>query len=97
MVTGRLVAGLLVLCVSLGVLALVAIHSSMPSPRRALSPPPERPGTTYRCHCWNRSLRVWIEAPAEPDPPRRSSRPARGARRGRHARPRAAPGRAEPP
>ncbi|MFD4835298.1 hypothetical protein ACFWPV_36515 [Streptomyces uncialis] len=59
------------LSVGLGLLALVAIHASMPDPRRAMTPPPlDRPGHTYHCHCYERPLRVEI---LEPDgrPPRK--------------------------
>lgn len=45
--------GLLALAVGLGLLALVAIYSSMPSPYRATcEPPTDRDGYSYTCYCW---------------------------------------------
>ncbi|MFC8495345.1 hypothetical protein ACFUJU_32050 [Streptomyces sp. NPDC057235] len=71
--------GVVTLCASLGVLALVAIYASMPSPRRAMTPPPDRPGIRYSCYCWQRPVRVLI---VEPEP---EQQPV-AARRGRHAK-----------
>ncbi|KOX33059.1 MULTISPECIES: hypothetical protein [unclassified Streptomyces] len=73
--------GVVTLCASLGVLALVAIYASMPSPRRAMTPPPDRPGIRYSCYCWQRPVRVLIVEP-EPEP---EQQPV-AARRGRHAK-----------
>lgn len=75
----RVVIGALILSVSLGLLALLAIYASMPSPHRAVSPPPNRPGTHYRCHCWDRPIRVLIVDP--PDPQSQTTS------RARHAKP----------
>jgi len=68
------------LSVSLGVVALIAIYCSMPSPRRAVAPAPvDRPGYTYTCYCYNESVRVLI---LDSEVPRRrharhGSKPAR--------------------
>jgi hypothetical protein len=77
------------LAVGLALIALAAIYSSMPSPRRAISPPPDRPGVKYTCYCYSRPVRVLIEAPRSM--PRPAARPApqpdpQAQTRGRHAK-----------
>lgn len=63
----RTLIGVVCLCVSLGVLSLVAIYCSMPSPRRAVAPAPtDRPGYTYTCYCYRDALRVKILADETP-------------------------------
>lgn len=74
----RMMWGALILSVSLGLLALLAIYSSMPSPHRAVTPPPlDQDGHTYTCYCYATPVRVQIQTPHGP---------ARAAGRRRRAR-----------
>lgn len=62
--------GVMVIAVGLGLLALLAIYWSMPSPRRGyVAPPTDRAGYSYTCYCWGESVRVTFYA--EPDRKRR--------------------------
>lgn len=78
--------------IGLGVVALVAIYISMPSPGRAFEPPPGE-GTVVRCYCYNRPIEVKV---VRQKTRRRGTvlppaTPAEPTRRGRHARPRGTP------
>ncbi|MGA4841274.1 hypothetical protein [Streptomyces sp. G45] len=72
--------GLVAVCITLAVLALVAIYQALPCAHRAFEHPPDE-GAVFRCYCYDRPILVTIAG-------RRTSRPER---RGRHARPRAPP------
>jgi hypothetical protein len=84
-VLDRMVIGVVCLSVCLGLVALLAIYASMPSPRLAVAPAPtDRPGYTYTCYCYRDSVRVEIlptnqprrrHARSEPARPRNRSRP----------------------
>ncbi|MGW2485173.1 hypothetical protein ACWCWQ_35690 [Streptomyces sp. NPDC001571] len=68
--TERMFWGVMVLAVSLGLLALLAIYWSMPSTSRAyIEPPTDRNGYSYTCYCWRSPVRVTVRT--EPPRPRR--------------------------
>ncbi|GGY65749.1 hypothetical protein [Streptomyces xanthochromogenes] len=68
--TERMFWGVMVLAVSLGLLALLAIYWSMPSTYRAsIEPPTDRNGYSYTCYCWRSPVRVTVRT--EPPRPRR--------------------------
>ncbi|WP_369377678.1 hypothetical protein [Streptomyces sp. cg36] len=72
--TERMFWGVIVLAVCLGLLALLAIYWSMPSPRRAyVAPPTDRNGYSYTCYCWRDPVRVTFCA----EPARKRRRHAR--------------------
>ncbi|MBD0743816.1 hypothetical protein [Streptomyces sp. CBMA152] len=51
--------GVIVIAVALGLLALLAIYWSMPSPCRAyVAPRTDRNGYSYTCYCWAQPVRV---------------------------------------
>ena len=79
-VLDRMVIGVVCLSVCLGLVALLAIYASMPSPRRAVAPAPtDRPGYTYTCYCYRDAVRVKILADETPRRrhARTQSKPAR--------------------
>lgn len=60
----RVMWGVIALSVGLGLLALVAIYSSLPSPHRAVTPPPlDQDGHTYTCYCYRTPVRVHVQNP----------------------------------
>ncbi|MEV5567623.1 hypothetical protein AB0L54_32925 [Streptomyces sp. NPDC052196] len=68
--TERMFWGVIVLAVAVGLLALLAIYWSMPSPYRAyVAPPTEQNGYSYTCYCWRDPVRVTFCA--EPERKRR--------------------------
>jgi len=83
-VLDRMVIGLVCLSVCLGLVALLAIYASMPSPRRAVAPAPtDRPGYTYTCYCYRDSVRVEILSANRPRRRHARSEPARSGNRSR--------------
>ena len=75
----RVLWGTVALSASVALLALFAIYSSMPSPHRAVTPPPiDKDGYTYTCYCFSDPVRVKILAPTQQKRAARSGRHARG-------------------
>lgn len=62
----RLLLALVILLVSLGVIAIVAIGACLPNPLRAETPPPDDAGATYLCYCYRDDVPVQIQVRAAP-------------------------------